>query len=410
MFSSGPGLWNDGPIQGVGLTVANAWSLIPPLYAATSFIRPTQVDVDIGALVENAKILRGLAGTALYAVVKADAYGHGAVAVASALQAAGQVAGFAVSLVEEGSQLRAAGIRAPILVMGPALDGGYGELVGRHMTAMVSDTADIEHLAEIGRRRGRPVAIHLKVDTGMGRLGLPFDEVGTAVRAAIAQGGVIIEGMATHFACADSDEPSDRDCMTYAQLARFDQAVAAARAAGAEPTVLHTANSSATVLFQAARKDLVRCGLALYGNGPWAERLGLRQAMRLSTHIAQLRIVEVGATVSYGALWTAPRRSTLAVLPVGYADGVPRALTGKAEVLIDGNRCPLVGAVSMDISIADVTSLIDAGRALAVGQEVVVLGGQGTAAIATGEFARHAGLTEYEVTCGMSKRVPRVYQ
>jgi alanine racemase len=369
-------------------------------------IRPTQVEIDLTALRDNAARLREIARVDVFAVVKADAYGHGAVAVARALEPGAQVAGFAVSLVEEGAQLRDAGIAHPILVMGPALDGGYDELVGRDMLAMVSDPADFEALAALGARRGRPVPVHVKVDTGMGRLGFrPSEALALIERAPDA--GARVVGMSTHFATADTDDPADPESMTRHQLARFDEVVAAARAAGARLEVLHTANSSATLRFPEARRDLVRPGLALYGNGNQPAPEPLRQAMRLVSRIVQLREAPAGSTVSYGAMWRAAKHSRLGVLPIGYADGFPRRLSNRAEVLVGGTRCPVVGAISMDITIIDVTAL---GDTVQIGDEVVLLGEQGHDRISAGEFADRAGLVEYEVTCGISKRVPRVHR
>ncbi len=373
-------------------------------------IRPTRVEVSVASLLANARAIREVAGVPVFAVVKADAYGHGAPGVVRALADAGAVAGFGVSLVEEGVQLREAGVTAPVLVMGPALRGGHDELVARELTAVVSDAGELEALAEVGRRRGRPVEVHLKVDTGMSRLGIALGDVAPVVARARGT-GVEIVGLMTHFANADVDDPAAPDSLTAAQLDAFAAAERAARAAGAPLRVRHAANSSGAMAFPRARLDLVRVGLALYGNGHWPVDDTLeaprRQAMRLVTEIVQLRPVAAGATVGYGALWRAPRDSRLAVLPVGYADGLPRRVTGKAEVLIGGQRCPLVGAVSMDIAVADVTAL---GDRVHVGDEVVLLGAQGSATITVAELARWAQLTEYEVTCGMSKRVPRVYR
>ncbi len=386
----------------------NLCSLIGHL-KSESAIRPTRLEVDLEAVCENAAALHRVSGgVEVFAVVKADAYGHGAVPVARALDAAGRVAGFAVSLVEEGTQLREAGIESPILVMGPALDGGYYELIGRDMLAMVTDPSDLSRLAEIGRRRGRPIDVHLKVDTGMGRLGIGMEEVEPLVEKTLAAGGVNITGIATHFACADIDDPGDPQCMTNEQLRQLRVAVAAAKHAGASPTTVHAANSAATLRFPKARADLVRPGLAVYGSGD-AEDLGgqgFRPVVRLVTQVVQLRDVPVGTAVSYGALWRAQRPSRLAILPIGYADGVPKRLTGRAEVLIRGQRCPVVGAVCMDIAVVDVTELGDAAQ---VGDEVVLLGSQGNAAIRVSEFAERAGLIPWEVTCGITKRVPRVH-
>ncbi len=396
-------------------------------------IRPTRVEVDTDTLRANARRLRAIAETELYAVVKADAYGHGAPEVAGCLADDGAVAGFCVSLVEEGSALRAAGIERPILVMGPSLAGGYDEIVSAGLTAVVSDLADLDGLAAALRRGARPpavgaqpvqgsagaasvgssIAVHLKVDTGMGRLGIQPAELEAAC-ARLVRGDtpipIEVVGLMTHFACADTDDPADPDCMTYAQLAAFDDAVRRARQVGIEPRALHAANSAATLMFPAARRDLVRCGLALYGNGLQPETGVLRQAVRLVSEIAQVREVAAGASVSYGALWRAERRSWLAVVPIGYADGVPRRLTGRGQVLIGGQRCPLVGAVSMDISIVDVTDLVTRGRSVAVGDEVVFLGRQQDGFIPVSAFAAWAEISEYEVTCGLSKRVPRVYR
>ncbi|HVK73117.1 MAG TPA: alanine racemase [Kofleriaceae bacterium] len=376
--------------------------------ASGGAIRPTAVEIDLDAVVDNARAIARLAGTALYAVVKADAYGHGAPMIVHALEQAGACAGFAVSLVEEGTALRDAGVRAPILVMGPSQRGGHDEMIARGLTPVVSDASELELLAAAAR--GQTIAAHLKVDTGMSRLGVPVAtavEVATRARAL----GIDVVGLMTHLADADVDDPADASCPTWRQLGRFDEVVAAVRAAGV-PVVRHAANSSGAMLFPSARLDLVRVGLALYGNGRWAPDDGLatprRQVMRFVTRVAQLRRVEAGARVGYGGLWTASRPTTVAVLPVGYADGLPRRVTGHAEVLVAGRRCPLVGAVSMDIAIADVTDLPD----VAIGDEVVLLGhargrfGEGT--IRAAELATWAGVTEYEVTCGVSKRVPRV--
>lgn len=373
--------------------------------AASRSIRPTQVEIDLRAVRSNAARLARLAGVDLFAVVKADGYGHGAVAIARALEGQAGVAGFAVSLVEEGSQLRDAGIDAPILVMGPALEGGEDEIVGRSLWPMVTDPGDLQRLAELGRRRGAPVPIHLKVDTGMGRLGIPTEEaIGLLAKAGE---GVMLDGVATHFACAETDDPTDPESMTNRQLALLDRTLAGLRAAGATPRLVHAANSAGTIRFPAARRDRVRCGIAVYGNGIAPPGEPLAQAMRLVTHVAQLRRVPAGATVSYGALWRAERETCAAILPLGYADGFSRRLTGAAEVLIGGRRCPVIGAISMDITVADVTAL---GDAVGVGDEAVLLGAQAGELIAVAGVAAQAGVLEYEVTCGISKRVPRVYR
>jgi alanine racemase len=366
-------------------------------------IRPTRVEIDLDAAAANVGAVAAFAGVGAYVVVKADAYGHGAVPLARALHGARGVAGLAVSLVEEAIELRDAGIDGPVLVMGPALGGAHGDIVARGLTPVVSCGADLARFAEIGRARGAAVAVHLKVDTGMNRLGL--DESETAALFDELPAGVEIIALCTHLACADVDDPSAPDSFTQRQLERFRHILATARRAGLAPLV-HAAASAGALFFPGAAFDRIRPGLAVYGNGPRPAAVALRPVLRFVTEVAQLRTVAAGHSVSYGALWTARQPARIAVLPVGYADGVPRRATGRAEVLIHGRRCPLVGAVCMDMVLADVTSL---GDAVCVGDDAVVLGTQGKQGITTAEFARHADISEYEVTCGISKRVPRVY-
>lgn len=364
-------------------------------------IRRTRVEVDLAAIIDNARAVQRLAGTSLYAVVKADAYGHGAVSVAKALSEANAAAGFCVSLVEEGVALREAGVTAPILVMGPSQVGGEEEMVAAGLTPIISSHEELAALAHVTRKT--PVDAHLKIDTGMGRLGIAIDKAPELAREA-ASVGIRIVGLMTHFANADIDDPADTGSLTRQQLARFADVDRAVVAAGAKITVRHAANSAATLLFPEARFDLVRCGIAIYGNGHFADQG--TQAMRLVTAIAQLRAVPKGSSVGYGATWRAERDSRVAVLPVGYADGLPRRASGHAQVAVRGKRVPLVGLVSMDIAMADVTDVPDA----RVGDAVVLLGrASGGTSITAAEYGGWAGLSEYEVTCGMSKRVPRTY-
>ncbi len=368
-------------------------------------IRRTRVEVDLAAIVANARAIRTLTGTDIYAVVKADGYGHGAIAVAQALTHAKVAAGFAVSLVEEGVALRDAGVTAPILVMGPSSVAGEDELIALDLTPVIASEEDLAALGAAARRMGKQVRAHLKVDTGMGRLGVPMAGA-PALAVAAARDGLAIVGLMTHFACADSDDPADPDSMTRTQLARFARVSTEVIAAGAPIRVHHAANSSGALFFPEARFDAVRTGIALYGNGRWPDGAQPQQAMRLVTEVAQIRAIERGATVGYGAMWTAQRTSRLAILPLGYADGLPRRATGHAQAAIRGHRVPLVGRISMDIAVADVTDVPE----IAVGDAAVLLGrASGGVSIATREYAAWADLSEYEVTCGMSKRVPRTY-
>ncbi len=371
-------------------------------------IRRTRVEVDLAAIVANARTVRAVTGTALYAVVKADGYGHGAVAVAKALADAHAADGYCTSLVEEGVALREAGITAPILVMGPSQVGGEEEMVEARLTAVISSHEELAALAHVTRARahshgGAAIEAHLKVDTGMGRLGVAAERAPElAVEA--SRNGIAITGLMTHFACADSDDPADPDSMTRRQLANFAEVDRAVVRAGAPIRVRHAANSSAALLFPEARFDLVRAGIAIYGNGAWAATGSM--GMRFVTAIAQLRHVAKGDSVGYGATWHAARESRVAILPCGYADGLPRSASGHAEVAIRGKRVPLIGRISMDIAVADVTDVPEA----QIGDAVVLLGkAGGGVSITAAEYAAWAGISEYEVTCGMSKRVPRLY-
>ncbi len=348
------------------------------------------------------------------AVVKADAYGHGAVPVARALAGSPDVAGLAVSLSEEGLELRRAGVGGEILVLGGVYTGAHRELVLHDLVAVVSEEADVEAFARAARGVNTRARIHVKLDTGMSRLGVRPERLAGFLARVAAEPNVVMTGFCTHLASADSSAggATAGDVQTAEQLRLFDAAIPAARAAAGGPILVHAANSAATLRFPAARYDAVRPGLAVFGGQSLHELRNsqlagvLEPAMRFVTGVAQLRDVAAGDTVSYGALWRAPAAARLATLPVGYADGYPRRLTGSGEVLIGGRRCPVVGAVCMDMTIADVTAL---GDRVAVGDEAVLLGAQGDERVTAAELAGRAGLIEYEITCGISKRVPRVY-
>jgi alanine racemase len=374
---------------------------------SSTMIRRTRVEVDLAAIVGNARTVRALTGADVCAVVKADGYGHGAVAVARALSAARAVAGFGVSLVEEGVLLRDAGVTAPVLVMGPSQHGGEDDMVMAELTPVIASAEEVEPLAAVARRRSRTIDAHLKVDTGMGRLGVPPEDA-PEIAVSAARSGIVLVGLMTHFACADTDDPGDPQSMTRDQLRRFAEVERAVTAAGAPVRVRHAANSSGALWFPEARLDLVRTGIAIYGNGRWPDSVAAprQSAMRLVTEVAQVRTIAAGSSVGYGATWRAERTSRVAVLPLGYADGLPRRASGQAFAAIRGRRVPLVGVISMDIAIADVTDLPD----VTVGDAAVLLGrASGGASISVAEYGAWAGLSEYEVTCGMSKRVPRTY-
>lgn len=375
--------------------------------ALDQHIRPTRAEIDLGALEQNYRAVRRWApGLEVLAMVKANAYGHGAPAVAHQLEEAG-VRLLGVALVEEGLELRNAGVRAPILVMGGSYQGGYEVMVERGLTATVFREDQVDALAAAARRAGRTVAAHLKVDTGMGRLGASMDELPGVLDRLRRHPEIRLEGLASHFASADVEGAPQ----TRAQLERWEVARGAVEAAGFRPELRHLSNSSALLGLPEARRgdlfNLARPGLALYGlsPAPWLEdRAALSPVLSWKTGIVHLKEIPAGASISYGATWTAPRPSRIATLPVGYADGYWRAYSNRAQVLVRGRRAPVVGRVCMDMCMVDVTDVPGA----AVGDEVVLIGRQEGEAISASELAKIAGTIHYEVLCGVGARVPRV--
>ena len=350
----------------------------------------------------NFGLLRRTVGTevAIWGVVKADAYGHGAVAVGRALEPLSNA--LAVSLVEEGLELRAAGIRIPIVVLGAFYNRHQDEVLHEGLTPVIYDSSDLDRFATSATRLGRRVAVHLKVDTGMSRLGFSVEELPSVLDHARDLPSVDVVGLATHFASADC---ADRQ-VTAEALGRFDACVALARQRGLAGLTLHAANSAAAVRFPEARYHAVRPGLALYGALPSTnvELPGLLPTLRLVTRIMALHDISPSTPVSYGGVWRALRPSRIATLPIGYADGYPRHVTG-AMTLVRGRRVPVVGAVCMDMMMVDVTDV----PGVALGDDVTLIGGDGAESVTVDEVARWAGTINYEILCGISKRVPRIY-
>ncbi len=365
-------------------------------------IRPTQAHIDLAALRHNLGVVRRAApGQKVCGMVKANAYGHGLIEVSRALAADG-VDWLAVALVEEGLALRAAGLRLPILVVAGAVEHGFAEMVEHQLVPVLFDAPQLPHLAAAAA--GQEVAFHLKIDSGMFRLGVLPGEVDSFLTALARYPNLKLDGLCTHFANADTTQ--DRASIGE-QLARFHGALAQVRRAGHHPSLLHVANSSATLIDAAARVGMVRPGLVLYGldpRGPEHAR-DLRPVMRWTTRPLRLREAPVGTRVSYGGRFTAARPSLIATLPVGYADGYARSLFGKAEVLVRGRRAPVVGTICMDLCMIDVTDIPGVG----LDDEVVLMGTQGADAITAYDLARWAGTIPYEITCGVSDRVPRRY-
>lgn len=370
-------------------------------------MRPVRADIDLGAIADNVRTLAETAGVPVCAVVKADGYGHGAVPVARAALDGG-AAMLAVALVSEGVELRDAQITGPILVLSQPSPDEYGDLVDADLEVTLYTDAAIEALrkAAIAAERGadRPVAVHLKVDTGMHRIGVdPHDAVALARRIADAP-ELHLAGVFTHLAVAD--EPDDP--RTDEQLRRFRTVLDDLHRAGIDADVHHAANTAAAIDHPAARFDLVRCGIGIYGLRPGpalAHRFPLRPALSLRASVSHVKRIAAGDAVSYGLRWTAPTDTTIATVPIGYADGVPRALgTTGGAVLIGGTRRPIAGTITMD------QLLVDCGDIdVEVGDEVVLIGDQGDETMTADEWAERTGTINYEIVCGIGPRVRRRY-
>jgi alanine racemase len=360
-------------------------------------VRPTWAEVDLTAFDRNidAILARLPEGSRLIAVLKANAYGHGAVALARRCDPA-RVAMIATSLLEESLELRRAGIEMPLLVLGPLNEAQVREAVENEIRIGIPGP---EELAIAGRiARDREVIIHLKLDSGMGRMGLVESELADAVDRIRQAAQLNVEAIYTHF--ANADDPTDP--FTADQIARFRTLVATLDAAGVKAPLHHLANSAATMRSLVVPGEFVRVGLALYG----AEAVQrLEPLLRWRTAIARLKELPPGHAIGYGTTFITKRPSRIATLPVGYADGYSRGFSNRGEVLVRGMRVPVVGRVSMDLVTIDVTDVEDA----KVGDEVVLLGRQGNHEISVEELAAKLGTISYEVLCNVGARVPRIY-
>jgi alanine racemase len=368
--------------------------------------RPTWADIDLDALASNFREVRGVVGPGVkvMAVVKADAYGHGAVACARRLAAEG-AEWFGVATTEESAGLRGAGLAQPILCFGGCWEGQEALCLRRRITPVVYRLDSAAALDRAAREAGVVAGVHVKVDTGMGRLGVRFDEAAEFARVLSVLANLRVEGLMTHFAAAD--EPA-RDCFTDEQLKRFRAAQAAFREAGHRPTYEHMANSAATFAHPQTRGNMVRPGGVLYGLWrdvlpPTAGRPALRPVMALRTRIILLKRVRRGETLGYGCTFEAARDMLVATVPAGYADGYARALSNRGRVIVRGVYASVVGRVSMDLTLLDVTDVPGVG----VGDRVTMLGADGRLAVPAEDVARTAGTLSYEITCGISARVPR---
>jgi alanine racemase len=363
-------------------------------------------EVSLGAIAANVEALRQVAAPAeVCAVVKADGYGHGAASVARAAVEAG-AAWLAVAQVPEATELRDAAIGAPILLLSEPRPNEVDEALAARMRVTVYTADMVERLAhgtaELG---GPPVPVHLKVDTGMRRVGAAPADVLALAKAIDGQPSLALESIWTH--CAVADEPENP--FTAQQLERYEAVLAEVEAAGIEVPLRHAANSAAAILHPASRYDLVRCGIAMYGIPPAPSLAGaipLVPAVRLVTEVAFVKPVRAGEGVSYGLVEPLARDSVVATLPIGYADGVVRALGPlRQDVLIRGRRCPMVGVVTMDQVMVDVGPTGDVRQ----GDEAVLLGAQDDERITPDDWAAKLGTVGYEIVCAIGARVERRY-
>ncbi|HZD80788.1 MAG TPA: alanine racemase [Actinomycetota bacterium] len=363
--------------------------------------RPTYVRVDLDAIRHNIGLLKPR-GSELMAVLKADGYGHGDAAVARGALDAGAT-WLGVALVEEGILLREAGVDARILVLSEFPPGSEKEALSHGLTPSVYTEEGLAALAQAARAFGEPLGVHVKVDTGMHRVGRWPPRSVPGFARAVRAAGLGLEGLWTHFACAESDRAG-----TLSQLERLLEVDRAVRADGPGPAYRHAANSAATILYPEAHLEIVRTGAAVYGLDPGGgigPRFGLRPALSWRSAVTLARRLPAGERISYGWRYQLEHEATVATVPVGYEDGYARALSSRAEVLIRGRRHPVAGTVTMD------TILVDCGDAeVAVGDEVVLIGEQGDQRITAEELGAHMGTIGYEVVTAISERVPREYR
>ena len=377
----------------------------PPPPDAIEGFRPTWLQVDLDALADNLSALRRRVGPArVIAVVKADAYGHGAVAVARRLEAE-RADALAVATAEEGLELRAAGLRSPILVMGAVSPGQLPALWGERIVPTAYSLGSLEAILAEGRRLGRAVPFHLKLDSGMGRLGLLPEQVPDAyARLIAAREHATLDGLMTHLSC--SDDPDDPH--TPQQVSTFTGLVEQARALGLTPRWVHAASSGAILDHPASWFDAVRPGIALYGihPSPRSSRLDLTPILSFKTRLILVKQLPAGRPVGYGHAFVTRRPSVIGTVAAGYADGIGRAVSGIGSALVRGRRAPYAGRVSMDSAALDLTDVPGA----AEGDEVVLVGGQGQEEITVVEMADWSGTIPYEVLCRLGPRVARLHQ
>ncbi|HEY0505318.1 MAG TPA: alanine racemase [Lysobacter sp.] len=364
--------------------------------------RPTRIVVDLDHLAFNLRSIRAHVGVPVMGIVKANAYGHGLVRVALHLQAQG-VEQLGVAFVEEGIALRQAGVTTPILVLGGIFGPQVAQYLAHDLEITVSSLDKLRQVEAAAQAMGRKAVVHLKIDTGMERIGVHSYSAGPFIEAAVASSWCVVKGIYSHLAC--SDDPASP--MTLQQVERFREACAHFERIGAPMPLRHLANSGGVLHFPETWLDMVRPGIVLYGVQPdpaSRRTVALKPAMSLASQVVYFKVVKAGNTVSYGGTWAAPRDTRVVTVPIGYGDGYPRALSSRAQVLIRGQRHPVVGRVCMD------QFMVDIGQGSAWNEdEVVLIGCQGEESITAEELAGLAGTIPYEILTGLNDRIPREY-
>ena len=389
-------------------------------------VRQTWAEIDLRVLVENFRTLSALLESPpipaanpsivnppivnrqssivnrLIPVIKADAYGHGAVPVARTLVGTGARI-FAVAMVEEGIALREAGISAEILVLGGVSPGQEVETIRRRLTPAVHSSEGVARLDRIAQDAGVQVRVHLNLETGMNRLGVPWDGLDPVLEVLARTTRIVLSGTFSHLACAEEEDRS----FTQEQVRRFHHAVSTLRARGLDPGELHLANSAGLLFHHELRTQSARPGIALYGYPPSPARcpVALRPVLSLKSTVGQILTLAPGTSVGYNRLFVAPRATRSATLPIGYADGYRRSLTGKANVIIRNRMVPVLGAINMDMIVVDITDIPEVRE----GDEVILMGSDADCRIDATTWAELLGTISYEVLCGIGPRVPRVY-
>jgi len=359
---------------------------------------PTHAEIDLDRIHANLDIIGEAAGTPILPVVKANAYGHGAVRVSKEIIGRGDVEGLCVGTVSEALELRRAGIGGRLIVLGGVFREQAGDIPAHDLEAVVSSIGEARALA--ARAGGKPVRVHVKINTGMTRLGADPEDAVELFRKISAMKKIAVAGLMTHL--ADSDR---RKGMARRQIALFKDAVSSIRSAGFSIPPCHAANTAAIFLHPESRLDLVRPGIGIYGAQEFGGRdAGFKPALSWRARVVMSREVAKGASVSYGMTWTSPRKRRVAVVCAGYADGYPRAMSNKARAVFKGKLIRQIGTICMDNCLFDVT-----GVKTSEGDTVTLIGSEGGASIKANDLAGWGGTISYEILCGIGRRVPRVY-